>query len=120
MRLTGLVVLALIAGCSSQAVTPSETRLAASNTDSKVVPAVPVAAGEEAAEFTPPPGYKRRVENGEVVYCTKLVVLGSRFPKEDCRTQQQLEELELRKAEQRGNFEQNRQVCTSAAGCANN
>ena len=119
MRWTGLVALALIAGCSSQPQV-AETRLAATATDSKVVPAVPAAAGEAAAEFTPPPGYKRRVENGQVVYCAKIVVLGSRFPKDDCRTQPELEDLELRKAEQRGNFEQNRAVCTSAAGCANN
>lgn len=54
------------------------------------------------------------------VYCTNMVVLGSRFPKEDCRTQAELRDLEAHKEAARGEFDQQRRVCASAAGCANN
>ncbi|HKU12986.1 MAG TPA: hypothetical protein VJQ52_01250 [Steroidobacteraceae bacterium] len=70
----------------------------------------------EARPFKPPPGYKPKRLNGEQVYCAKLVVLGSRFPKEDCRTAADLRELELRKAEMRNDVERTRSICTSDNG----
>lgn len=70
--------------------------------------------------FKPPQGYRAKRVNGEQVYCTKVVVLGSRFAKEDCRTQAQLRDLEAQKASMRGGMDQSNRVCASAAGCAAN
>jgi hypothetical protein len=69
--------------------------------------------------FQPPPGYKRRPDMGENIYCTKITVLGSRFPKDDCRSEAELRDLEMQRASNRAGMEQRNKVCTTAAGCAN-
>jgi hypothetical protein len=74
---------------------------------------------EEDKPFKPPQGYRPKRVNGAQVYCTKIVVLGSRFPKEDCRTESELRQMELAKASGRAEMDQIKHVCTSAAGCAN-
>lgn len=91
---------------------------AAAKPDAQANTATPAA--EDDKPFKPPQGYKAKRVNGEQVYCTKVVVLGSRFPKEDCRTQAQLRDLEAQKASMRGGMDQSNRVCASAAGCANN
>src|SRR5262245_41594810 len=58
-----------------------------------------IATEDEPKPFKPPPGYRPKRINGEQVYCAKLVVLGSRFPKEDCRTEEDLRQLALRSQE---------------------
>lgn len=78
------------------------------------------AAVQEDKPFKPPQGYRAKRVNGEQVYCTKVVVLGSRFPKEDCRTEAQLRDIEAQKASMRTEMDQIKHVCSSAAGCANN
>ena len=75
---------------------------------------------QEDKPFKPPTGYRPKRVNGEQVYCTKVVVLGSRFPKEDCRTEAQLRDIEAQKASMRTEMDQIKHVCTSSAGCANN
>jgi hypothetical protein len=120
MRILCLIVLAVLSGCSSQPQTAST--LAPATT-----PALANAASTEStaakvttpSEFNPPAGYRKREENGRVFYCAKLKVLGTRFAKEDCRTQRELEDLEQQKASMRGEMDQRKSVCTSAAGCAN-
>jgi len=74
------------------------------------------AAVEDDKPFKPPTGYRAKRVNGNDVYCTKVVVLGSRFPKEDCRTEAQLRDLEAQKASMRGEMEQRNKVCASANG----
>jgi len=54
--------------------------------------------------------------NGDQVYCTKVVVLGSRFPKEDCRTEAQLRDMEAQKASMRTEMGQKGAVCASSNG----
>lgn len=121
MRILCLIVLAVLSGgCSSQPQTAST--LAPATT-----PALANAASTEStaakattpSEFNPPAGYRKREENGRVFYCAKLKVLGTRFAKEDCRTQRELEDLEQQKASMRGEMDQRKGVCTSAVGCAN-
>lgn len=73
-------------------------------------------ATEEVKPFKPPPGYRPKRINGEQVYCARLVVLGSRFPKEDCRTESDLKELALRKEEMRRDVESSRSICASSNG----
>lgn len=75
---------------------------------------------QEEKPFKPPQGYRPKRVNGEQVYCTKVVVLGSRFPKEDCRTESQLRDIEAQKASMRTEMDQIKHVCASSAGCANN
>jgi hypothetical protein len=75
---------------------------------------------QEEKPFKPPQGYRPKRVNGEQVYCTKVVVLGSRFPKEDCRTEAQLRDIEAQKASMRTEMDQIKHVCASSAGCANN
>lgn len=90
----------------------SPTQAAATETTAAV-------AEEDQKPFKPPTGYRPKRVNGNEVYCTKVVVLGSRFPKEDCRTEAQLRDLEAQKASMRNEMDQRNHQCTSAAGCAN-
>jgi hypothetical protein len=78
------------------------------------------AAVEEEEAFKPPSGYRAKRVNGNQVYCTKVVVLGSRFPKEDCRTEAQLRDLEAQKASMRGEMDQKKMVCSGAGACGAN
>lgn len=65
----------------------------------------------------PPAGYRPKRVNGEQVWCAKLVVLGSKFPKEDCRNEAELRELIRTRESMRTDMEQRTRVCASAAGC---
>jgi hypothetical protein len=67
--------------------------------------------------FKPPTGYRAKRVNGNQVYCTKVVVLGSRFPKEDCRTEAQLRDLEVQKEAMRGEMDQRNKVCSGQGAC---
>jgi hypothetical protein len=71
---------------------------------------------EDDKPFKPPTGYRAKRVNGNQVYCTKITVLGSRFPKEDCRTEAQLRDLEAQKATMRGEMDQRNRVCSSGNG----
>jgi len=75
------------------------------------------AAAETEKPFKPPTGYRAKRVNGNQVYCTKVVVLGSRFPKEDCRTEAQLRDLEAQKESMRGEMDQRNKVCSNAGAC---
>ena len=75
------------------------------------------AAVEEEKPFKPPSGYRAKRVNGMDVYCTKVVVLGSRFPKEDCRTEAQLRDLEAQKGSMRGEMDQKKMICSGAGAC---
>jgi hypothetical protein len=66
--------------------------------------------------FKPPTGYRAKRVNGNQVYCTNVKVTGSRFPKEDCRTEAQLRDLEAQKATMRGEMDQRNRVCSSGNG----
>ena len=121
MRILSIAVFAALAGCAAQ---PDAPAPAASDAAASVAPAGEQAAALSAAKpaakpkaFTPPHGYKERLHAGQTVYCTKIVVLGSRFPKEDCRTQAELEYLETQKGSIRGDLERQRSVCGSSVGC---
>lgn len=78
------------------------------------------AAVKEEKPFKPPQGYRPKRVNGDQVYCTNVKVTGSRFAKEDCRTEAQLRDIEAQKASMRTEMDQIKHVCASSAGCANN
>jgi hypothetical protein len=73
-------------------------------------------ATEDTKRFKPPAGYRPKRLNGEQVYCTKIVVLGSRFPKEDCRTEAELRDLIRSREEMRNDMNRTRAVCASNNG----
>ena len=77
---------------------------------------IKAAVDEDNKPFKPPAGYRAKRVNGDQVYCTKITVLGSRFPKEDCRTEAQLRDLEQQKASMRGEMDQRNRVCASGNG----
>jgi hypothetical protein len=68
--------------------------------------------------FKPPAGYKMKRLNGEQVWCQKTVILGSKFPKEDCRTEAQLREIARSRSSMREDLSRGR-TCTGE-GCAFN
>jgi hypothetical protein len=140
MRIIVLTALVAVAGCATQPEEPDAQASGDAVASAAVVqpaaatPPAPAAepaaaasangaaavAGEEEKPFVPPTGYKLRKDKGPDTYCTKVTVLGSRFPKEDCRTASQLRDLERQKEVMRREMDQRNAVCASAAGCANN
>ena len=119
MRILCLISLAALVGCSSQPQVAAPAKPIPAVAVAKEAPAAPVAmaATQNEDEYTPPAGYRRKVDNGHIYYCAKVKVLGSRFPKEDCRTQAQLEQLEAEKAEMRDEIANQQRNCTGKVGC---
>jgi hypothetical protein len=70
----------------------------------------------ENTPLRPPAGYRPKRINGEQVWCAKLVVLGSRFPKEDCRNEAELRELIRIRESMRTDMEQRLRTCSSNNG----
>jgi hypothetical protein len=73
---------------------------------------------KEEKRFKPPAGYKPKRVNGEQVWCQKTVILGSKFPKEDCRTEAQLRDMVRSRAAMREDLGRGR-AC-SGGGCSVN
>ena len=131
MRIALTMALAMVAATAAWANEPSAPD-AKSETAAQAAadqPAAPAQANSteataKAAEpaeaekpFKPPTGYRAKRVNGSDVYCTKVVVLGSRFPKEDCRTEAQLRDMEAQKASMRGEMDQKKMICSGAGAC---
>jgi hypothetical protein len=79
-----------------------------------------IAPTDDKKPLRPPAGYRPKRVNGEQLWCAKLVVLGSRFPKEDCRNEAELRELIRIRESMRTDMEQRTRTCTSAGGCSFN
>lgn len=75
-----------------------------------------VAQADERA-FEPPPGFRLQTVDGQEVYCRKVVVLGSRFPKRVCMSQSQLEDMERGNQAMRDSMSQSNGICGSSIGC---
>jgi hypothetical protein len=71
------------------------------------------AAGDKRA-FEPPPGYKTKILDWDILYCRKAPVLGSRLPKEVCMTESQLKEHIATTEALREEMDQRRAICGSA------
>ncbi|HKS56074.1 MAG TPA: hypothetical protein VJS12_12335 [Steroidobacteraceae bacterium] len=119
---TALIMVAAMAW-ADEPTAPADTKTEAA---AQTKPAEPAAAPSEAAATTaavddktplrPPAGYRPKRVNGEQVWCAKLVVLGSRFPKEDCRNEAELRELIRTRESMRTDMEQRLRTCTSKNG----
>jgi hypothetical protein len=96
---------------AEQAVTTTETATAQTA----------AVAEEKNVPLRPPAGYRPKRVNGQQVWCAKLVVLGSRFPKEDCRNEAELRELIRTRESMRTDMEQRLRTCASNnGGCGMN
>jgi len=125
MRTLCLIALAALAGCASQP--PAESPAKESVTLASAAQSAPVATSAAASpvaaatgDYKPPSGYKKRVANGQTIYCAKIVVLGSRFPKEDCRSQGELEDMEMQKEGMRSEMSRRQAICGSSGACGSN
>ena len=131
MRLFVLCSLIVMGGCAanpgsapgSDAAAASPQATASPQTAASAPAAAPSPAAQPAAEaskvpFNLPPGFKPTRISGELFYCRKMVVLGSRFPKLLCLNEDQLKEhIEGNEAMKRNKDEVSR-LCTTKDGCA--
>ena len=122
MRRAGLmvVILAVVAGCSTQPTKPAQTAAAendapAQQSEVASADAAP-AASVPTVEKKVPSGYRRVKRDGRELYCRSVVTLGSRFPEEMCFTREQLEEIARRTDSTMDEMERNRKICVGA-GC---
>jgi hypothetical protein len=122
MRILFLAVLATLAGCTTA---PSDIDTAPASLTAPDVAASAntepnaVATGGEKHAFQPPPGYKAKVLDWEIVYCRKLPVLGSRFPKEVCMNEAQLKEQMATNDAFGRDKDQVSRVCSGQGACGN-
>ncbi len=114
------VILAVVAGCSTQPTKPAQTAAAENNVPAKQSEAASAGAAPAASvptvEKKVPSGYRRVKRDGRELYCRSVVTLGSRFPEEMCFTREQLEEIARRTDSTMDEMERNRKVCVGA-GC---
>jgi len=123
MRLFVLCCLIVMSGCAANpGPAPGSDAAAASPQAATSAPAAaPSPAAQPAAQLSKvnlPPGFKPTRISGELFYCRKMVVLGSRFPKQLCLNEDQLKEhIEGNEAMKRNKDEVSR-LCTTKDGCA--
>ena len=112
------------APATQPATTATETKPAepASTTTDPAAAQTAAVADDKNVPLRPPAGYRPKRVNGQQVWCAKLVVLGSRFPKEDCRNEAELRELIRIRESMRTDMEQRLRTCATSAngGCGMN
>jgi hypothetical protein len=122
MRTLVLTALCILAGCGSAppqaappgpAAAPAEMPKADESGDELKREAV----GNTKKEFKPPLGYKAKIVGWDILYCRKMVILGSRFPKEVCMTETQLREHVAKNDEMRREVDKATRTCSSAGAC---
>lgn len=91
---------------------PAEQAAAASETKTALV----ATENDKKVAFKPPAGYKPKRINGEQVWCAKQVILGSRFPQQDCRNEAELREMIRSRESMRTDMESRSRACTSNNG----
>jgi hypothetical protein len=118
MRILVLTALCILSGCgtappravdASPAATP---QTAESGAELKAA-----VASDRKAEFKPPMGYKAKIVGWDILYCRKMVILGSRFPKEVCMTEAQLKEHMITNDEMRRDVDKATRTCSTAGAC---
>jgi hypothetical protein len=114
MRLLVLCSLIAMGGCAASAVPP-----AGSDAPAAPAPAAERSAKVSKAPFDLPPGFKPTRMNGEIYYCRKMVVLGSRFPKQLCLREDELKQHMARTEAMKRDKDQISHVCSQKDGCAN-
>jgi len=98
--------------------TATETKPAEQATATTQTATAAVATADDKKPLRPPQGYRPKRVNGEQVWCAKQVVLGSKFPREDCRNEAELRELIRTRESMRTDMEQRLRTCTTHASGA--
>ena len=127
---TALIIVASMAWADEPSAPATQPAASEAKPAEPAAPATPTATSETATASTaavaaddnkplrPPQGYRPKRVNGQQVWCAKQVVLGSKFPKEDCRNEAELRELIRTRESMRTDMEQRLRTCTSQAGCS--
>jgi hypothetical protein len=125
MRLFVLCSLIVMGGCAANPGSSpgSDTAAASPQTAASASAAAPPSAAEPAAKVSKlppdlPPGFKPTRISGELFYCRKMVVLGSRFPKQLCLNEDQLKEHIARQEAMKRNKDEVSRLCTTKEGCS--
>ena len=125
MRLFVLCSLIVMGGCAANpGSSPGSDAAAALPQAAASAPAAaPSPSARPAAQvskvpFNLPPGFKPTRISGELFYCRKMVVLGSRFPKQLCLNEDQLKEHIAGNEAMKRNKDEVSRLCTSKEGCA--
>ena len=106
-----------VANAEPVAAAATPAAAAATPAAAAATPAAAAAAPTDAEKpFKPPAGYKANVDNGQTMYCKKVTVTGSRFPKDLCMTEAQLRDLEATNESMRQNKDQSSRVCVGVCG----
>jgi hypothetical protein len=120
-----LIVAAAMAGCASepsqQVATTSPSTSPAPAAPAPAAPAAPAVADAaatpaEGGAFNPPPGYQKKTRGTSTVYCKSDTPVGTRFAKEYCYTQQDLERMEASRSNTVQEVERARKTCVGP-GC---
>lgn len=84
------------AEAEAAAAAPTAEKVVEPTAVTEETPAVADAA-EDDKPFKVPAGYRPKTIGGKQMFCKNVVVLGSRFGKESCRSEAQLREMERQK-----------------------
>jgi hypothetical protein len=122
MRILMLIALCVLAGCAaappeSAPLAPSAAPAAAPQNDLSDTEAQADLTAPEKAKFKPPPGYKAKIVGWEILYCSKMVLLGSRFPKEVCMSEAELKEYAAKNDEMRRDMGKATRTCGAVEAC---
>jgi hypothetical protein len=64
--------------------------------------------------FQPPPGYQKRLRNGQEVYCRQIVPAGSRITRTECFTEAQIASIEEAQRAYREDMRKQGAICADA------
>lgn len=117
MRLATLVALVAVPGLAwaSPSAIGNETTTVDAAQDKVVSPAT--AEAKPPVEFKVPAGYRAKKRGKKMVYCKKDMESGTRFAQEKCYDEEQLQAMELVRAEEQAKIDQARKVCAVSNEC---
>lgn len=119
-----LVAAVVITGCASgdtsvaRSPPPAQSVAAGRATQGTTSVAVSERAEEgsetAAAPFVPPAGYHRRIRNGKTVFCKTETPVGTRFSRQYCFTEEELERIEANRRNVQREVDRARRNCVAA------
>ena len=118
MRVLVLWSLIVLSGCAASPEPPRGSDAAAAPPPAAAPSPAAERSADSKAPFDLPPGFKPTRISGELFYCRKMVVLGSRFPKQLCLNEDQLKEHMAGNEAMKRNKDEVSRLCTSKEGCS--
>jgi hypothetical protein len=107
----------IVTGCASEGARAVEPQTSAETVGSVRATAAaerdPAATDTPAADggFVPPSGYHKRVHRGQTVYCKSETPVGTRFSRQYCFTEQELERIEANRRNVQREIDRARRGC---------